>query len=106
MKVRDSVTTAGGARSNEDRVSHAGSLAWVIDGATDLYDDSALPAERDGVWLVDLIGALLAEAGTDGYQGSGADLAGGEHAGGVAVDDSGGVADASSPPCSSDAGTP
>ncbi|MFV2025215.1 protein phosphatase 2C domain-containing protein [Micromonospora sp. LOL_028] len=74
MKIRDSVTTAGGARSNEDRVGHAGSLAWVIDGATDLYDDAALPAERDVVWLVDLVGALLTESGTDGYQGSGADL--------------------------------
>ncbi|WP_158632423.1 hypothetical protein [Micromonospora sp. Llam0] len=55
-------------------MGHAGPLAWVIDGVTDLYDDTALPAERDVVWLVDLVGSLLTDAGTDGYQGNGADL--------------------------------
>ena len=37
-----------------DGTHHA--LAWVIDGATDLYGDVALPASNDVVWLVDTDG--------------------------------------------------
>jgi serine/threonine protein phosphatase PrpC len=65
------VTTPGGARTNEDRAGHAGSIAWVIDGATDLYEDTALPAESDVQWLVDVVAERLREAGTNGHQGSG-----------------------------------
>jgi hypothetical protein len=54
MKVQDSITTAGGMRANEDRLGYRGTLAWVIDGATDLYHDAALPAGSDVQWLVDL----------------------------------------------------
>lgn len=74
MTVRDMITTAGGMRANEDRAGHAGSLAWVIDGATDLYDDAALPADRDVGWLVDVVAERLHEAGTACYQGSGSAL--------------------------------
>ena len=74
MRVSDAVTTAGGARANEDRVGYAGRLAWVIDGATDLYADAALPAASDVQWLVDTIAERLRQAGADGYSGGGAAL--------------------------------
>lgn len=68
------ITTAGGLRPNEDRAGHSGSLAWVIDGATDLHDDAALPAERDVHWLVDFLAEHLTEAGARGYRGQAAAL--------------------------------
>jgi serine/threonine protein phosphatase PrpC len=74
MKVQDSITTAGGTRANEDRLGYRGTLAWVIDGATDLYHDAALPAGSDVQWLVDLVGQRLAEAGANGYRGTGSVL--------------------------------
>lgn len=70
MRLRDMITTAGGGRANEDRAGQRGNLAWVIDGATDLYEDAALPAERDVHWLVDLVAERLGEAGAEGYRGS------------------------------------
>ncbi|WP_433260957.1 protein phosphatase 2C domain-containing protein [Micromonospora vinacea] len=74
MKVGEAITSAGGARANEDRVGHRGTLAWVIDGATDLYDDTVLPADSDVQWLVDRIGERLTEAGLDEYRGPAAAL--------------------------------
>ncbi|MGA4727716.1 protein phosphatase 2C domain-containing protein [Micromonospora taraxaci] len=74
MKLGEAVTSAGGMRANEDRVGHRGTLAWVIDGATDLYDDTALPAGSDVQWLVDSIGERLTRAGADDYRGSAAAL--------------------------------
>ncbi|MFF0318808.1 protein phosphatase 2C domain-containing protein [Micromonospora sp. NPDC005252] len=74
MKVGEAITSAGGMRANEDRVGHRGTLAWVIDGATDLYDDKALPADSDVQWLVDSIGERLTQAGADDYRGSAAEL--------------------------------
>ncbi|GHJ16603.1 protein phosphatase 2C domain-containing protein [Micromonospora sp. AKA38] len=68
------ITTAGGVRANEDRVGHRGTLGWVIDGATDLYDDAALPAGSDVQWLVDTVGERLTEAGADAYRDDPADL--------------------------------
>lgn len=68
------VTAAGGGGANEDRVGHHGSIAWVIDGATDLYTEPCLPAGSDVEWLVDVLDAQLAEAGTAGYRGSAATL--------------------------------
>ncbi|MGC4749661.1 protein phosphatase 2C domain-containing protein [Micromonospora sp. DT201] len=70
MKVGEAITSAGGTRANEDRVGHRGTLAWVIDGATDLYDDTALPADSDVQWLVDMIGERLARAGANDYRAS------------------------------------
>src|SRR5690606_24668965 len=74
VRLVDSITTPGGARPNEDRAGHRGSLAWVIDGATDLYQDSVLPAERDVVWLVDFLSAQLSKRGEAGYRGAGSQL--------------------------------
>jgi hypothetical protein len=74
MRVLDMITTAGGASVNVDRVGRSGSLAWVIDGATDLYREAALPAGSDVEWLVDTLGTQLAEAGEAGYQGQGSAL--------------------------------
>ena len=76
MRVRDTVTSPGGARANEDRVGFAGTLAWVIDGATDLYADAALPAGNDVLWLVDVVAQRLGHAGAEGYRGDGSDLLG------------------------------
>ncbi len=61
MRVIDHVTSPGGRRTNEDRFGHAGNLAWVIDGATDLEADAFLPASSDVQWLVDRVGTCLAE---------------------------------------------
>ena len=74
MKVRETITTPGGTRANEDRVGYHGTLAWVIDGATDLYGDAALPADSDVQWLVDTIVEHLRRAGADGYHGAAATL--------------------------------
>lgn len=74
MRVLDLMTTAGGSRPNEDRAGHCGTLAWVIDGATDLYHDAALPADRDVTWLVDYVCGRLAELGAEGYRGPAARL--------------------------------
>ncbi|WP_181562646.1 protein phosphatase 2C domain-containing protein [Micromonospora noduli] len=74
MKVGEAITSAGGTRANEDRVGHRGTLAWVIDGATDLYDDTALPADSDVQWLVDGISQRLTGAGADDYRGPAAAL--------------------------------
>ncbi|MEU5785301.1 protein phosphatase 2C domain-containing protein [Micromonospora lupini] len=74
MKVGEAITSAGGTRANEDRVGHHGTLAWVIDGATDLYDDTALPADTDVQWLVDHLAERLTQAGADNYQGAAAAL--------------------------------
>ncbi|MFJ8582230.1 protein phosphatase 2C domain-containing protein [Micromonospora sp. NPDC093277] len=74
MRVQALITTAGGARANEDRAGHRGTLAWVIDGATDLYQDGALPADSDVQWLVDTIDQHLTSAGEDGYHGAAASL--------------------------------
>lgn len=76
MRVRDTLASAGGPRANEDRAGSAGTLAWVIDGATDLYDDTALPAESDVLWLVDTISQELRRAGLDQYHGNGPALLG------------------------------
>ncbi|MGC4857154.1 hypothetical protein ACLQ24_28235 [Micromonospora sp. DT4] len=57
-------------RTNEDRVGRRGTLAWVITGATDLYDDTVLPADGDVQWLFDRIGERLTQAGADAYRGS------------------------------------
>lgn len=74
MQVRELITTPGGARANEDRAGHRGTLGWVIDGATDLYDDAALPADSDVQWLVDTVGEQLTDAGAGAYRGDPAAL--------------------------------
>ncbi|MFB9236291.1 protein phosphatase 2C domain-containing protein [Plantactinospora siamensis] len=74
MRVWDMLTTAGGTGANEDRVGACGTLAWVLDGATDLYGNAALPAESDVQWLVDTVVRYLCEAGSASYRGSAADL--------------------------------
>ncbi|GAB3806531.1 protein phosphatase 2C domain-containing protein [Micromonospora zhanjiangensis] len=74
MKVLDMLTTAGGVGANEDRVGCRGPLAWVIDGATDLYEEAALPADSDVLWLVDTLARHLDSAGTRGYRGSATEL--------------------------------
>ncbi|MEV6373586.1 protein phosphatase 2C domain-containing protein [Micromonospora musae] len=68
------ITTAGGLRENEDRVGQQGALAWVIDGATDLHQDAALPAKSDVQWLVDTIDQQLTRAGESGYVGTAATM--------------------------------
>lgn len=74
MKLQGAIITAGSPRANEDRLGFQGTMAWVIDGVTDLYEDSVLPADRDVHWLVDRTDRRLREAGADGYRGGGVAL--------------------------------
>ncbi|WP_329134298.1 protein phosphatase 2C domain-containing protein [Streptomyces sp. NBC_01476] len=59
MNVVGAVSAVGGSRPNEDRYGHTDTLAWVIDGATDLEPDSFLPATSDVQWLADQVGGYL-----------------------------------------------
>lgn len=74
MRVRELLTAAGGSGANEDRVGSRGTLAWVIDGATDLYESAVLPAESDVQWLVDTLAWHLERAGSATYQGDATSL--------------------------------
>lgn len=74
MRVVEMIATAGGSLPNEDRAGHAGTLAWVIDGATDLYDDVMLPASNDVQWLVDRLVEHFTSAGEQRYCNGGPQL--------------------------------
>ncbi|MBU2582509.1 MAG: protein phosphatase 2C domain-containing protein [Alphaproteobacteria bacterium] len=43
----------GSAETNEDRCGHAGAMAWVIDGATDLVDAPLVGEVSDAAWLAE-----------------------------------------------------
>lgn len=72
LKVIDSISCAGAeSRPNEDRYGFSGGGAWVIDGATDLENDSFLPASSDVLWLVDRVDELLrTKEAEDHYPGA------------------------------------
>jgi protein phosphatase 2C-like protein len=66
MRFVEMVNDAGEGVCNEDRAGQAGTLAWVIDGATSLTDAPALPARTDAEWLADHVDRYLrAHAGRD-----------------------------------------
>lgn len=70
MRIMDIISTPGSPeRANEDRSGARGTVGWVVDGATELYDDAVLPAESDVQWLVDFLTGELTAAGEARYQG-------------------------------------
>lgn len=62
------VTSAGGAQ-NEDRASHRGNIAWIVDGATDVLEDRLLPAASDAEWYAEQLHRELVRRGDDGVAG-------------------------------------
>ena len=52
LEVIETVSEPAGS-VNDDRVGHAGSLAWVIDGATDVLPSRLLPGPSDAAWLAE-----------------------------------------------------
>jgi len=73
MRLLDQISTPGGVL-NEDRAGFAGTIAWVIDGATDIQDSPVLPGLTDVQWLVDCLAFRLARAGCEQYRGDGVAL--------------------------------
>ncbi len=51
--------SVGAGTGNDDRAGHAGALAWVIDGATDLVESPLVGARTDAEWLADFAQAWL-----------------------------------------------
>lgn len=69
--VRDIVSEVGGslggsAGINADRTGQAGSLAWVIDGATDVLAAPLLPGGSDAAWYAAALDAELHRLGAAG----------------------------------------
>lgn len=50
FNILDLVSVASGA-VNDDRVGAAGSLAWAIDGATDVLAEPLMPGGSDAAWI-------------------------------------------------------
>lgn len=55
MKTRIIYSEKGTARYNEDRVGSYRNVAWVIDGATPLFQETYLSEDNDVVWLVETL---------------------------------------------------
>lgn len=61
LTILDTVSEPGSAKPNEDRIGHSPNAAWVLDGATDVYPETFLPAHNDVHYLVDRLGEFLAD---------------------------------------------
>jgi hypothetical protein len=61
IEVLDTVCEPGGTKPNEDRRGAGPHAAWVLDGATDIYNEPFLPAQNDVHFLVDRLDALLVQ---------------------------------------------
>ncbi|MDX2288630.1 MAG: protein phosphatase 2C domain-containing protein [Hyphomicrobiaceae bacterium] len=72
FSIRDAVSVAAGS-VNEDRVGHAGDMAWVIDGATDILDAPLSPGPTDAAWIAETAHRLLPDLAS--RLGPAADLA-------------------------------
>jgi hypothetical protein len=60
LTVLDVASVAGDrAKQNDDAVGAAGPWAWVIDGATDLYDPPHMPAASDAAWIAHGLNGFL-----------------------------------------------
>jgi serine/threonine protein phosphatase PrpC len=52
LTVLDQITLPGRAgKPNEDAMGHAGSVAFVLDGATGLGDEPLMPGDSDAAWV-------------------------------------------------------
>lgn len=58
---RTHASIEGDSHVNEDTAGFAGDIAWVIDGATPLWDSIGLPAASDPAWYAREFARLLAE---------------------------------------------
>lgn len=58
---RTHASIEGDSHANEDTAGFAGDIAWVIDGATPLWDSIGLPAASDPAWYAREFARLLAE---------------------------------------------
>jgi hypothetical protein len=75
MKVIDATEDAGSkTKASEDRLGHAGNLAWVIDGASDFTNEKTLPGLSNVHWLVDYVQRQLFELGAEYVDVGGQDL--------------------------------
>jgi hypothetical protein len=65
LTLVESISLAGDrGKQNDDACGFAHGRAWVIDGATDLYDDSLMGAATDAAWIAHALNAVLhADAG-------------------------------------------
>jgi hypothetical protein len=65
LKFLDQVSIAAG-RTNDDRVGHAGNLAWAIDGATDVLAERLLPGASDAAWFAGALDRAFHDAAERG----------------------------------------
>lgn len=59
--MRIDIATLAGSAVNEDRAGAAGTLAWVIDGATDVIEAPLTQAPTDASWLAETLDLALKE---------------------------------------------
>lgn len=60
FEIIDLLSRASG-HENEDRAGHSTSLAWVIDGATDMVDQPLIGEASDAAWLAEAAQNMLRE---------------------------------------------
>lgn len=66
LKIIDFATDSSGT-ANEDRAGAAGSLAWIIDGATGVAERRILPGPSDAAWLASAYHKHLERLGGQPY---------------------------------------
>jgi hypothetical protein len=64
LEIVESLSVASGAE-NEDRAGAAGSLAWVIDGATDVLPQALTAGYSDAAWFAAAMNQALHEIAAD-----------------------------------------
>lgn len=61
MRTSIDIATLAGSAVNEDRASAAGTLAWVIDGATDVLEAPLTQGPSDASWFAETLDLALKE---------------------------------------------
>lgn len=61
MRTSIDIATLAGSAVNEDRAGAAGTLAWVIDGATDVVEAPLTQASSDASWFAETLDLALKE---------------------------------------------
>ncbi len=59
MGLVSEIATVAASDVNEDRAGAVGSLAWVIDGATDVIDAPLTTAATDASWIAETLDQLI-----------------------------------------------
>lgn len=65
MPARIEIVSLPAGQVNEDRVGASGSLAWVIDGATDVVEAPLTTAQTDASWIAATLDNLLRDAAAE-----------------------------------------